>query len=69
VPVMNIKSFNNVRLKDLSTTYRFHVWKYFGFKIVNIHGTETTDKDKTVCKICMNASYTTGNTSNMSTHL
>jgi hypothetical protein len=49
--------------------YQFYVWKYLGYKIVNINGRETT-KDKTVCKICVNdVSYMTGNTSNMPTHL
>jgi hypothetical protein len=39
-------------------------------QFVNINGTETTDKDKTVRKICVNdASYKTSNTSNMATHL
>jgi hypothetical protein len=71
VSVMNIISFNNIRLKDPSANYmyRYHAWKYFGFKIVNINGTETRDKDKTVSKICVNdASYKIGNISNMSTH-
>jgi len=68
--VMDIISFNNARLNDPSANYRFHVRKYFGFKIINIIGTETTDKDKTVRKICVNgASYKTGNTTNMSAHL
>ena len=71
VSVMNIISFNNIRLKDPSANYmyRYHAWKYFGFKIVNINGTETRGKDKTVSKICVNdASYKIGNISNMSTH-
>ena len=71
VSVMNIISFNNIRLKDPSPNYmyRYHAWKYFGFKIVNINGTETRDKDKTVSKICVNdASYKIGNIGNMSTH-
>jgi hypothetical protein len=55
---MIVISFNNERLNDPSANYRFNVWKYFGCKIVNINGTETTDKDKTICKICVNdASY------------
>ena len=33
--------------------YQLHVRKYFGFKIVNINGRETT-KDQTLCKICVN---------------
>ena len=46
--------------------YQLHAWKYFGFKIVNINGRETT-KEQTVCKICVNdVSYNTGN---MLTHL
>jgi hypothetical protein len=60
---------HNVRLKDQYeyANYQFYVWKYLGFKIVNINGRETT-KDKTVCKICVNdVSYMTGNTSNMPT--
>jgi hypothetical protein len=57
---MIVISFNNERLNDPSANYRFNVWKYFGCKIVNINGTETTDKDKTICKICVNdASYGT----------
>jgi hypothetical protein len=40
--------------------YQFYVWKYLGYKIVNINGRETT-KDKIVCKICVNdVSYMTG---------
>jgi hypothetical protein len=52
--------FNNVRLKDQYeyANYQFYVWKYLGFKIVNINGRETT-KDKTVCKICVNDVMTT----------
>ena len=67
----DIMKCNNVRLKDQYeyANYQFYVWKYLGFKIVNINGRETT-KDKTVCKICVNdVSYMTGNTSNMPTHL
>jgi hypothetical protein len=30
---------NNIRLKDPHASYRSHVWKYSGFKIVNIHST------------------------------
>ena len=54
--VINTISFNNIRLKDLSANYQFHVWKYLGFKIINIHvnETETMNKDKTVRKICVN---------------
>jgi hypothetical protein len=66
----DIMKFNNVRLKDQYeyANYQFYVWKYLGYKIVNINGRETT-KDKTVCKICVNdVSYKTGNTSNMPTH-
>ena len=67
--VMNIISFNSVRLKHPPANYQFHVWKYFGFIIVNINGTETTDKD-TVRKICVNnTSYKTGNNTSISTHL
>jgi membrane-associated protease RseP (regulator of RpoE activity) len=67
VSVMNIISFNKLKLKypSLQNTDLF-----FGFKIVNINGTETTDKDKTIRKIWVNdARYKTDNTSNMSTHL
>lgn len=43
-----------IRPKDLPTNYQSHIWKYLGLIIVNINETETTDKDKTVCIICMN---------------
>ena len=35
---------DNIKLKDPPASFRSFVWKYFGFKIQNVNGKETTDK-------------------------
>lgn len=55
--LMSATTVINVILKDPLANNRSHVWKYVRFKIVNINETKTTNKDKTVCKMCMNENH------------
>ena len=58
-------------LVDPPASFKSPVWQYFGFaQITSDKGVQETDKTKSICKICKGSvSYSSGNTSNMSTHL
>ena len=58
-------------LVDPPASFKSPVWQYFGFaQITSDKGVRETDKTKSICKICKGSvSYSSGNNSNMSTHL
>ncbi|KAK7921885.1 hypothetical protein WMY93_008787 [Mugilogobius chulae] len=57
-------------LEDPPSTLRSPVWEHFGFPIKITDGQRQADKSKAVCRLCSaEIGYTSGNTSNLSTHL
>ena len=61
----------NTKIIDVTTPVntKSHVWTYFGHPVYENKGVRSTDKKKTVCKLCKACFSHTGNTTNMYTHI
>ena len=64
-------SIGEPELEEAPVSFRSVVWEHFGFP-VNYNGDcqQVVDKISTICRLCsLPIDYSSGNTSNMTTHL
>ena len=70
-PSKDSTEVENTKIVDVTTPVnaKSQVWTYFGHPVYENKGVRSTDKKKTVCKLCKACFSHTGNTTNMYTHI